>query len=540
MAQPATKAAQTADFEAAIAECGFGLFNILLMLCSMPCLAAMVFSASAISYVMPTAECDLKLTLLDKGMMNAVTYAGMIISAIPWGFMADTMGRRLVLISGGWIDGFCVLCSAMSQNSRQLMIFKFFDGLLWVCRPIASAMLIVLSSALLLPCSISGPFAVVVSNLAEFHGVKHRHFIMLFVGLSISLGALVLPVMAYFLLPVHIYFRIGELNFHTWQIFLALTAVPSILSGFLHIFLPESPKFLMSQGHYSKALSALQRIYSVNKRKSRDSYPITTLQDAMPERSDSLVGPITMRQRFGKAKIKFIEGLKQLRPMFSSPYLALSARVYCLHFCQIMCVNSVRLWLPQIFATMHTFEVRGIHDRSMCAVLEHNSKQRPNATTTREECDIHEQPETYSDNIIVASIGLVGFMLIFPLLRVRRIVTHLLKISLFICTFLVGSLYFAGDTVTTLVITSFYLTIMGVCASTIIGMCVVVFPTQMRTMVLLLIMTFGRLGSVAGNIMLPFFIQICCLAPFLWLSALMAIAFTISLFLKVDMQQSLS
>lgn len=215
-----------ADFEVAIAECGFGLFNVSILLCSMPCLTAMVCSAAAISYIMPTAECDLKLTLVDKGLMNAVTYAGkarcdrskqhysycrrclgMIISAVPWGFVADTMGRRLVLICGGWMDGFCVLFAAMSQNSRQLMVFKFFDGLLWVCKQLASGLS--LSSS---PSSICGPFAVVVSNLAEFHGMKHRHFVMLFVGLSISLGSVLLPVLAYFLLPVHIYFNVGKMH----------------------------------------------------------------------------------------------------------------------------------------------------------------------------------------------------------------------------------------------------------------------------------------------------------------------------------------
>ncbi|KAL7729646.1 hypothetical protein ACLKA6_007924 [Drosophila palustris] len=519
MADAARTAGQAADFETAIAECGFGLFNVFIMICSMPCLSAMVFSATAMSYVMPTAECELKLTLLDKGMMHAVTYAGMIISAIPWGFLADTMGRRLVLISGGWIDGICVLCAAMSQNSSQLMAFKFFDGFI-----------------------ICGPFAVVVSNLAEFHGKKHRHFVMLFIGLSVSIGALTITLLAYFLLPVHIYFNVGELHFHTWQIFLALTALPSLISGLLHIFLPESPKFLMSQGNYSKALSSLQRIYAMNKRKSRDSYPITVLTDATPERPDS-PEPIvnnSFRERFGQTKRKFSDGLMQLKPMFSSPYLGLSARVYCLHFCQIMCVNSVRLWLPQIFATMQTLQVNGIRDKSMCAVLDHNSNRRSNTAVLKEECDIHQQPETYTNNIIVAVVGLIGFLLFFPILRIRGVVNHILKVCLFICTFLVGGLYFADTMGTTLIISSIYLTIMGVCASTIIGMSVVVFPTLMRTMVLLLIMTFGRLGSVTGNLLLPFFIQMSCWAPFLWLTSLMTIAFVISLFLKVDFQQPLN
>ncbi|KAH8381635.1 hypothetical protein KR093_009679 [Drosophila rubida] len=518
MAQTAGSKSQAADFETAIAECGFGLFNVYIMFCAMPCLSAMVFSASAMSYVMPSAECELKLSLLDKGIMNAVTYAGMIISAIPWGFVADTMGRRLVLIIGGWIDGLCVLCAALSQNSTQLMVFKFFDGFI-VC----------------------GPFAVVVSYLAEFHGKKHRPFIMLFIGLSVALGALILTIVAYLLLPEHFYFNVGPLHFHTWQIFLAITAVPTLASGFLHIFLPESPRFLMSQGNYRGALNSLQRIYAMNKRKSRDSYPITTLTDATPEReaTDAPSGERALRERFARAKRKFAEGLRQLKPMFSSPYLALSGRIYSLHFCQVMCVNSVRLWLPQIFATMQTLEVHGIRDRSMCAILDHNS-HRGAAKSLKQECDIHQRPETFVNNIIVASIALAGFLLFFPILRIRGIVNHILKICLFICTFLVGGLYFSNTQLSTLLVASLYLTIMGVCASTIIGMCVVVFPTLMRTMVLLLIMTFGRLGSVVGNLLLPMFIQMTCWAPFLWLTALMTIAFVMSLFLKVDFQQPLN
>ncbi|XP_068153587.1 putative transporter SVOPL [Drosophila tropicalis] len=516
MAEP-----EAADFETAIAECGFGLFNVFILISAVPCLMAMVFSAATLSYVMPSAECDLKLTLLDKGMLNAATYAGMIFSAIPWGFIADTMGRRVVLICGGWLDGFFVLCAAFSQDFWQLMVFKFIDGLI-----------------------ICGPFAVVVSYLAEFHGKKHRAYVMLFVGLSVSVGGMILPLMAYCLLPVHVFFNVGQLQFHTWQIFIAITALPSLLSGFLHMFLPESPKFLMSQGNYKKALISLQRIYALNKRKSRDSYPVKKLTDVTPDRSDVINNPIPRRSRQERcqlAKQKLCDGLMQLRPMFSSPFLGLSLQVYCLHFCQIMCVNSVRLWLPQIFATMHTFRMRGMNDTSMCAVMDHNTHGRPIDTKSmEEECDIHQDPDMYIDNIVVAAVGLAGFISIFPFLRISIVANHILKVFLFISTFLVGGLYFSKTTLTTLILSSIYLTMMGVCATTIISMSVVIFPTLMRTMVLLLIMTFGRLGSVVGNVSLPIFMQISCVAPFLWLCTLMTIAFTFSLFLKVDVQQSLN
>lgn len=51
---------------------------------------------------------------------------------------------------------------------------------------------------------------------------------------------------------------------------------------------------------------------------------------------------------------------------------------------------------------------------------------------------------------------------------------------LFICIFLVGSLYFVQTSLVTMLVAATYLTMMGICATTIIGMSVVIFPTLMR------------------------------------------------------------
>ncbi|XP_032596478.1 synaptic vesicle glycoprotein 2C [Drosophila grimshawi] len=519
----ASPSVNTGDFETAIAECGFGLFNVMILICAMPCLFSMVFSGSTMSFIMPTAECELELSMFDKGVMNAVTFAGMIISAFPWGFVADTMGRRIVLIVGGLSDGVCVMCAALSQNSTQLMIFKFFNGV-FIC----------------------GPFAVIVSYLSESHGKKHRHFIMLYVGLSLALGALVLPVLAHVMLPLHININVGQYSFHAWHLFLAITGLPSLMSGTFHIFLPESPKFLMSQGQYRKAMGCFQLIYAMNKRKRRESFPITKLTDTTPERVDSLpqervtMSMKSMRQLFRAIKLKGIEGMKQLKPMFSSPYLGLSVRVYVLHLCQITSVNSVRLWLPEIFSTMHSFEVHGI-DLSMCSVLNESKSGHIDLRETKlKECDRQTKTDTYIYNIILSAICFVGFFLIFPLLSIRRVAKHILKVSLFICIFLVGGLFFANSTTSTLILSAMYLTILGICTTTVIGLIIVEFPTLMRTMVLLLIMTFGRLGSFGGNILLPLFIELSCWAPFIWLSSILSIAFVISLFLNIDIQKALN
>lgn len=57
---------------------GYGKFNFLLLLAVLPASFASIFSSSAISYVLPSAECDLGLSMFDKGLLNSMTFAGCI------------------------------------------------------------------------------------------------------------------------------------------------------------------------------------------------------------------------------------------------------------------------------------------------------------------------------------------------------------------------------------------------------------------------------------------------------------------------------
>lgn len=55
---------------------------------------------------------------------------GMIVSAIPWGFISDTKGRKPVLVCALLLDGLIVIATGISQTFEQLLVFKFFDGFL--------------------------------------------------------------------------------------------------------------------------------------------------------------------------------------------------------------------------------------------------------------------------------------------------------------------------------------------------------------------------------------------------------------------------
>uniref|UniRef100_A0A1B0FDW3 Major facilitator superfamily (MFS) profile domain-containing protein n=1 Tax=Glossina morsitans morsitans TaxID=37546 RepID=A0A1B0FDW3_GLOMM len=425
------------DFETAITACGFGAFNVVLLLVSALSIVATVFTSSTISYILPTAECDLHLSLMYKGLLN-----GMIISAIPWGFVADTIGRREVMISGLLFDAIFVICCASSQNVQQLLTFKFFDG-----------------------AAVSGPFAVVMSYLSEFHGFKHRPRIIMVIGMMKSLATLILPIIAYVMLPYHMAWRTDYLRLHTWHFFLMVSAIPTLLGGVLNIFLPESPKFLMSQGRNEDALKSLRIVYAMNKRKPKSSYPITQLVDEDPQKSqlnnlrnseEYRANIKTLGDKRKEATKRFLEGLKQMQPMCAKPYLGLS----------------------------------------------------------------HITPDSYTNNIIVAGSSFCGyFIATFTINRVGS--NNVLRVTLAI-GFVSGiTLYWSYSSVMTLVIACVFITALCVSSTTLIGVSVNLFPTSMRTMVVIMSMTFGRFGSLLGNLLFPYFISLGCIPPFVFIGTIM-------------------
>ena len=46
---------------------------------------ASVYSSSSVSYILPSAECDLKLTMFDKGLLNSMSFAGKENNGIDFG-----------------------------------------------------------------------------------------------------------------------------------------------------------------------------------------------------------------------------------------------------------------------------------------------------------------------------------------------------------------------------------------------------------------------------------------------------------------------
>lgn len=88
-----------ADFETAIELTGYGKFHYyLLAICGLVSTSEEM-DVISMSFILPSAQCDLDLNTQTKGWLNSIIFIGMMVGAYVWGSIADTLGRRKVIDS---------------------------------------------------------------------------------------------------------------------------------------------------------------------------------------------------------------------------------------------------------------------------------------------------------------------------------------------------------------------------------------------------------------------------------------------------------
>lgn len=516
-----------ADFETAIAATGYGRFNYLLLLVAMPCCIGTVFETTTMSYVLPSAECDLRLSLVDKGTLNAVTYGGMITSAFLWGFLSDTYGRKRLLVYGFLLDAtFNVLC-ATSQSVVAIMIFKFMGGFI-----------------------ICGPFAVLMAYLSEFHSLQHRSRVMMTVGIFYSIANVLLPSLAWAIIPQAGWdFTLldGKLAIHSWQIFLAVCCLPSLLSGACCMFFPESPKFLMAKGRNDQAMAVFRTLYALNTGRSRGDYPIKELVDETAISSDET---IQKDRKEVLQKAPTISGLRsfqeQMKSMFGKTHLKNSLMAYSIQFGILFGLNTFRLWVPQLFTIIQEYELDPktfTTDGSLCDMLAYKVNKSavlqelerpyvavaPSSPLDTEElvCQPTTQGDIYLNPLIIGCVGVAAYLVTTVLINAigNR---NLLVYGLFTSGCCGLLLYWSKSSTVVLVLSATYITIASISSTGLVGSVVAMFPTSMRTMVVSLTMMFGRTGSIIGNVLFPHLMALGCWPPFLMIGSIHIVVALIS------------
>ncbi|XP_049785176.1 synaptic vesicle glycoprotein 2C-like [Schistocerca cancellata] len=518
------------DFETAISLTGFGKFNYMLLLVAFPAAMVSVFDTTTMAYILPVAQCDLGLTNLDKGGLNAITYAGMITSAFMWGGLSDTLGRQRLLRISLIVDGLLALASAFAVQLWAMFLLRYLVGF-----------------------TVCGPYAMLMSFLAEFHSTKYRSRCIMFTGIGVATANYLIPSFALALLTQTWELEVGSgLVLKPWNVFIMACSLPALLAGTLMSFFPETPKFLMSKGRNGEALAVFRKIYALNTGRSPDSYPVQRLVDELELRKASVASTMSVHQ-------SAIQGLKnawrQMRPLFVMPHLPKAVLSFSIQILCLFSMNTIRLWLPQIFATMEEFLyfqqlTDGVGMASLtvndsdnsvylCDMLTYQSvPQADNSSIVSKLVDLLDGDN--DDDIVNATLAIAGNTPCLPTVANSRLYINSIIVGavsalgyscagqfvnwlgyrtlMMICFFSSGAfgigVQWSTNTDLTLAMLSLYLALVGICSTCMMGVVVTIFPTSLRTTAVSLTMMFGRIAALSGNVIFPVLLDISCQLPF--------------------------
>ncbi|CAB0006999.1 unnamed protein product [Nesidiocoris tenuis] len=299
----------------------------------------------SMSFILPSAQCDLDLNTYTKGWLSSIIFIGMMLGAYVWGSIADALGRRKVLIVISFMNALCIVASSFSQSYLFFMLFRFLNGV-----------------------ALGGSGPVIWSYFAEFQPKKKRGSMLSSMAAFWTLGNLFVASLAWLIIPSMHSFRLPGFIFNSWRLFLMICSVPSFIVAVLLYFLPESPKFLLSQGRTEDAMAVFRHIYAKNTGNPPESYPVESFR---LENQDDDISKIP-KNAFRRMLRDIVDNTKEL---FVSPILrytlisvtinfsfhvGLISRLFIIFLFAISTVNSfligaicryygLMMWFPELF-----------------------------------------------------------------------------------------------------------------------------------------------------------------------------------------------
>lgn len=368
-----------ADFETAIEQTGYGKFHyILLGICGLVSTSEEM-DVISMSFILPSAQCDLNLNTHTKGWLNCIIFVGMMVGAYVWGSLADSLGRKKVLIVISYMNAFCIVASSFSQNFELFMVFRFLNG-----------------------AALGGAGPVIWSYFAEFQPKHKRGSMLSFMAAFWTLGNLLVASLAWLIIPTDIGFESEAFVYNSWRIFLVICALPSFIVAILLMYLPESPKFLLSCGRFEEALAIFRGIYVTNTGNDPSMYPVKELliDDTLRAELEDVKKPIK-----NKYKRMFADIAENSKGLFQTPILKFTMISITINFTFHIGYYGLMMWFPELFNRFDAYAEShpNVTSVGVCEVTEFVVKQQSQLT---HECNDHIPSTVFLESLITVAAAL--------------------------------------------------------------------------------------------------------------------------------------
>lgn len=155
------------------------------------------------------------------------------------------------------------------------------------------------------------------------------------------------------------YEPLPHLYFTSWQLFVAVSSLPSIALGLVLIYFPESPKFLLEIGEPDEALEILKDIFHQNTGKDVAEYPVESLRETLTEYK--FLGKhhsirVLNIHKHQELKILLKTFWHQTQQLCKPPWLKSTVLTCSMQFGIFACYYTMMLWFPEIFERFQAYE----------------------------------------------------------------------------------------------------------------------------------------------------------------------------------------
>ncbi|HEY6543146.1 MAG TPA: MFS transporter [Ktedonobacteraceae bacterium] len=201
------------------------------------------YDVGVIGNVLPTLQSEFHLGAFSVGLLAIASTLGIVISVIPAGWLADTIGRKKILIIGtAWYSVFSLLCG-FAPTPTALVLLRFAAGLgMGAIFPIPYAM-----AAELTPRHFRGAMTAVLDSF-------------------LSVGYFVAPLIAFAIIP-------SMAQDTGWRVLFYIGGFPLLFVPALLKWMPESPRWLDVKGRTFEADAIVSRLEHDIERRTGEQLP---------------------------------------------------------------------------------------------------------------------------------------------------------------------------------------------------------------------------------------------------------------------------
>jgi len=259
------------------------------------------FGALSLAFALPVLNRLWHMSPQQSGLLIGATYVGQLGGAFLFSWMAERFGRvRSASIAVGIIAVMSLAC-ALAQNLAALIACRMVQGI-----------------------GIGGEMPVAAAYISELSPAHRRGKFFLLYEMIFPIGLMAAGQAGAWLVPLW-----------GWQTIFLIGGIPCLAIGVLVARLPESPRWLISQGRL------------------REAEEIVEQAEASAGQLPAVPGEVPF-----PVEVPFKVKRTQWREVVSSAYRRRTLVVWMLWFCVYFVSNTLNNWLPTLYNTVYRLDLK--------------------------------------------------------------------------------------------------------------------------------------------------------------------------------------